>query len=107
MRRPRSRLGRGEANLGSFALRRCSYLKELPLLEPEHAGKKVGGELLDLDVEVAHDGVVIAARVLHGIFDLRKGILQRGEAFNGAKLRIRFGEREEALERAGEHIFRL
>ena len=33
--------------------------------------------------------------------------MQRGEAFNGAKLRIRFGEREEALERAGEHIFRL
>src|SRR5271154_1367523 len=45
-------------------------LEELTRLEAEHAGQDVGGEHLNLGVQVAHYGVVVAARVLDGIFRL-------------------------------------
>src|SRR5712692_561950 len=100
-------LRRTETDLWGFPFRRSGNFKELPFLEAQHIGKNVGRELLDLGVEIAHHRVVIAPRILDGIFNLRKGILQRGEAFDGAELRIGFGEREEAFQRAGEHVFRL
>src|SRR5580704_12338915 len=60
------RTGRVEAHLGRFALSRGGHFKELARLEAQHIGKNVGGKLLNLGIEVAHDGVVIAPRVLHG-----------------------------------------
>ena len=83
--------GEVEADFGRFAFRGGSHFKEFARLEAEHAGKNTRRELLNLGVQVAHDGVVIAARVLHAVFDLRQRILQRGETFDGAKLRISFG----------------
>src|SRR5208337_4595130 len=102
--------GRGriaEADLGRFALGGGRNFKELALLETQHSRNNVGGELQDLGVEVADDGVVIAARVLDGIFNLGERILQRGEAFNGTELRVGLGESEKAFQRAGQHVFRL
>src|SRR5579885_2547874 len=89
---------RGKADLGRFALGRCADFKEFTRFETEHAGEDVRRELLDFGVQVADDRVVIAPRVLHRIFDLRKRILQRSEAFDGAQLRIGLGKSEEALE---------
>src|SRR6266849_2662509 len=104
---PESRCWRAEADFGRLALCRRGDLEEFARLESQHVGENIRRELLDLGVQVAHHGVVIAPRVLHGVFDLRKRILQRGEAFDGAELRIGLSEREEALQCAGEHVFRL
>src|SRR5579885_1894350 len=72
--------GRGrlrcKADLGRFALGGRGDFKELARLEAKHVGENVGGELLDFGVQVADDGVVVAPRVLHGIFNLRERILQ-------------------------------
>src|ERR1700730_10809750 len=103
----RGRAGRAEADLGSFALRGGSDFEEFALFEAEHAGEDVGGELQDFRVQVADDGVVIAAGVLHGVFDLREGVLKGSEAFDGAQLRIGLRKREEAFQGAGEHVFGL
>src|SRR5258708_9569077 len=104
---PRLRGGRVEADLGRFALGRSGNFEKLAGLEAEHPGKNIRGELLDFGVEVADNGVVIAARVLHGVLDLRQGILQRGETLDGAELRISLGKCKEAFQRAGEHVLRL
>src|SRR5580700_710537 len=45
-------------------------LEELAGGEAEHAGKNVCGERLDLGVQIAHHGVVIATRVLDRVFGL-------------------------------------
>src|SRR5216684_1259633 len=99
--------GRVKADLGRFALGGGGNFEELARLESEHSGKDVRGELLNLSVQVADDGVVVAARILDRVLDLCKRILQRGEALDGAELRIRLGEGEEALQRAGEHVLCL
>src|SRR5215470_5413427 len=98
---------KNSASVVAIALRSSSHFKELALLEAEHVGKNVGRKLFDFGVEVAHHGVVIPARVLHRVLDLRKGVLQRSKTLDGAKLRISFGKREEAFQRAGKHIFGL
>jgi len=95
-----------EADLGRFTLRGGRNFKELALLETQHSRDDVGWELQDLGVEIANDGVVITARVLDGILNLRERILERGEALNGAELRVGLGESEEAFKRASEHVFR-
>src|SRR6266446_9613088 len=105
-------LGRGscrriKADFWRFALGNGGYFEEFARPEPKHARKNIGGELLDLGVQVADDRVVVATRVLNGVFNLCKRILQRGEAFNGAKLRIGLGQSEQAFQGAGEHIFSL
>src|SRR4029077_11869444 len=69
-------LGRGscrriKADFWRFALGSGGYFEEFARLEPKHACKNIGGELLNLGVQVADDRVVVAARVLNGIFDLR------------------------------------
>src|SRR5882724_8523466 len=102
-------LGRGscrriKADLRRFALGSGGYFEELARLETKHACKNIGGKLLNLGVQVAHDCVVVAARVLNVVFNLCKRILQRGEAFNGAKLRIGLGQSEQAF-RAPASIF--
>src|SRR5208337_4585270 len=102
--------GRGriaEADLGRFALGGGSDFKEFTLLETQHSRDDVGGELQDFGVEVADDGVVVAAGVLDGILNVGERFLERSEALNGAELRVSLGEGEEAFQRAGQHIFRL
>src|SRR6266404_606039 len=101
------RAGCVEAHLGRFAFGCSGHFEELARLETEHVGKNVGWELLNLGVEVAHDGVVVAPRVLHGVLNLGERILERSETFDGAELRVGLGERKEALQRAGEYVFRL
>src|ERR1035438_9565893 len=80
-------------------------LEELPLLEAEHPRQNVGRERLYLRVEVAHDGIVVTARVLNGVFDLAEGILQLRELLRSLQLRIILGDGKQALERSGELIF--
>src|SRR6266849_2260935 len=87
---PMSCGGSVEAHLGSFALSRRGDFKELARLESQHVGKDIGRELLDLGVQVAEHCVVVAARVLDGIFDLGQRVLQRRKALNGAELWICF-----------------
>src|SRR5208283_771444 len=96
-----------EADFGRFALGGGRDFKELALLETQHARNDVGGELQDFGVEVADDGVVVAAGVLDGILNVGERFLERSEALNGAELRVSLGEGEEAFQRAGQHIFRL
>ena len=67
-------------------------------LEAEERRQDVRRDLGDLRVEVAHDGVVVAAGVLHRLLDLRERRLELGEALDGAQLRIGLGEREELAE---------
>src|SRR4029077_20973150 len=70
------RTGRVEADFGRFALGSGGHFEEFPRLESQHVRKNVGRELLNLGVEIAHDGVVVAPRILHGIFNLGKRILE-------------------------------
>src|SRR5260370_22635460 len=104
---PASCRWRAEADLRCFPLGRRGDFEEFTRLEPQHVCEDVRGELLNLGVQVADHRVVIAPRVLHGVFDLRQRGLQRREALNRAKLRIRFGKRKQALQRAGNHVLRL
>src|SRR5712664_4011991 len=96
---PASCRWRAEADLGCFPLGRCGDLEEFARLESQHVGEDVRGELLNLGVQVADHRVVIAPRVLYRFFDLSQRGLQRREALNSAKLRIRFGKRKQALQR--------
>jgi len=66
--------------------RLISEAEELAWLEPERSGDQVGGELLDLGVEVADHSVVIAARVLDVVLDLAEVPLQRKEALPGLEI---------------------
>src|SRR6266849_4339308 len=98
---------RAEAYFGDFALGRRRDFEELARLEAEHVGDDVGGEDGNFRVQVAHDGVVVAPRVLDRVFDLIERLLELREAFDGAKLRIGFGEGEDLPQRLGEHAFGL
>src|ERR1700674_5862331 len=83
---------RVEANPGSFALGRGRDFKEFTRLEAKHVRNDVGGELLDLRIEIANDGIVVTASILNSIFNLGQRRLQGGETFDGAELRVGFGE---------------
>src|ERR1700675_1870449 len=65
-----------EADLGGFAFRSGGSFEKFARLEAEHVREDVGGELLNLGIEIADDGVIVAARVLDGVLDLRERILQ-------------------------------
>jgi len=47
-----------------FAVGGRLHFKELPRVETKHSRDDVRGERLDAGIEVAHHGIVIAARVL-------------------------------------------
>src|SRR5215467_15254739 len=79
-----------EADFGGLALCGGRDFEELALLETQHAGKNIRGELKYFRVEVANDGVVVAAGVLDGVLNLSERILKRGETLNGAELGIGF-----------------
>ena len=53
-----------------------SGFEELLLLEAEHPGQNVGWERLNLGVQVAHHGVVVAAGILNRVLDFVERILQ-------------------------------
>src|ERR1700694_2261995 len=78
MRRSARRLGlmmkpekeiesRLEAALGQLALARRG-LEELELVITHRAGDQVRGNRRDRRIEISHDGVVVAARVLDSVF---------------------------------------
>ncbi len=96
-----------KADSGDLPLGRGAKLEVLAWLECEHAGDDVGGELLDLGVQVADHGVVIPPRVLEGILDLIEIRLELREVLNRAQLRIGLGKREERFKRLGEQPFSL
>src|SRR3990172_9079004 len=94
-----------EAHPRGFALRRFGQLEELPRLEGEQVGDEVGGEHGDAGVEVAHHGVVVAASVLDGLFNLGELALQLGEALHRAQLRVGLGQSEKLTQSRGQHPF--
>src|SRR4029077_4501480 len=101
MERGSGRRRRAEADVRDFAFDRGRDFKEFAGFEIAHAGNHVRRELLDARIEVAHGGVVIAARVLQRVFDLAKRGLKLGKVVSGAKLRVGFREREELAQSAG------
>src|SRR5712692_230136 len=59
-----------ERDAGHLAILGPIQLEVLPSDETAEGGDHVGGKALDGRVEVAHDRVVIAPGVLHGVLDL-------------------------------------
>src|SRR5882724_2590162 len=88
----RRRAGCIEAHLGRFAFGGSGHFEELARFKAEHIGNDVGWKLLDLGVEVAHHGIVVAAGVLHRVLDLGEGALERREALDSAELGVRLGQ---------------
>src|SRR5579863_9419795 len=80
IRMPRSARCAAEADLRHFAFGRRGDLEELARLEIEHARENIGRKLSDLGVEVSHDRVVIAARVLDVVFERVQCLLKLVEA---------------------------
>src|SRR5271166_3741089 len=56
-------------------------LEELAGGEAKHVSEYVCGKRLDLCIQVAHDGVVVAARILDRVFRLAQRALQLREFF--------------------------
>src|SRR5262245_5680421 len=82
-------------------------LEVLPLREPEEQRDLVGRKAVDRRVEVADDGVEVAARALDGLLELRERALQIAEALVRLEVGVRLGEREELAERAGQLVLGL
>src|SRR5437870_9301609 len=82
-------------------------LEVLALGEAEERRDLIGREAVDGRVEIADDGVVIAARALNRLLDLAERALELAEALVGLELGIRLGEREELPERAGQRMLSL
>src|SRR5207249_3826717 len=82
-------------------------LEVLPPGEPEEQRDLVGREAVDRGVEVAHDGVVVAARALDRLLDLRERALEVAKALVRLEVGIRLGEREELPQRAGQLVLGL
>src|SRR5690348_11016768 len=80
-------------------------VEELALLEAQGLGDHVAGEDLHLDVQVAGVGVVEAAGGLDLILGVAQLVLEVQEVLVGLQVRIRFGNREERLQRARKHVF--
>src|SRR5262245_3373500 len=76
-------------------------LEVLPLGEPEELRDLVGRKAVDRGVEVAHDGVVVAARALDHLLDLPERALEVAKALVGLEVGVRLGEREELAQGAG------
>src|SRR5215467_7897103 len=82
-------------------------LEVLTLHEPEERRDLVRWKAVDRRVEVADDGVVVAARALDGLLELRERALQIAKALIRLQIGIRLGEREELAERAGQLVLGL
>src|SRR2546426_2930824 len=83
-----------EAHLGRSALLAVEP-EEIAAPEPEGPREQIARKGLTGGVEVAHDGVVVPARVLDGVLELRELSLQRDKVLVGAQLRVRFGDRKQ------------
>src|SRR3981081_2735185 len=88
-----------------FAIGGSSF-EELFLLEPEHPRENIRRERLNLGIEIADDGVVIAPRVLDGIFYLAERSLQLCALRRCLQLRIILRNRKQTLERTGQLVLR-
>src|SRR4051812_27938290 len=73
---------------------RCGHLEKLFLLEAEHSGENVRRKRLYFRIQIANDCVVVAPRILNGIFGLAERTLQLGELLRRFELRIVFGHGE-------------
>lgn len=73
-----------EADFRQAALDNIDELKEFACFKAEEICDHVGGEFLDLGVQVSDDGVVVAASILQGLFDVVEGRLKLREAFDRA-----------------------
>jgi hypothetical protein len=82
-------------------------LEVLALGEAEEQRDLVGREAVDGRVQIADDGVVVAARALDRLLDLAERALQLAEALIRLQLGIRLGDREELAERAGQLVLGL
>lgn len=73
-----------EADFRHAALCDIDELKEFACFKAEEIRDYAGGEFLDLGVQVSDDGVVVAASILQGLFDVIEGSLKLCEAFDRA-----------------------
>src|SRR5512145_357170 len=87
-----------EAHLRRGALGRGLELEVLALREAEGPREQVAREGLDRGVEVAHDRVVVAARVLDRVLDAGQLALEPEEVLVRAQLGVRLGDREQRLQ---------
>src|SRR5215472_4358061 len=76
-------------------------LEVLPPHEPEEQRDLVGRKAVDRRVQIADDGVVVAARALDGLLELAERLLEVLIALVCFEVGIRFGEREELTQRPG------
>src|SRR5437667_5474486 len=65
-------------------------LEELELLVAHRRGSKIRRKRRDSGVEVAHDGIVVAPRILDGVFYSSELCLKIAESAGCLELRIRF-----------------
>src|SRR5712692_817169 len=108
-RAPRSRLMplAPEGHARRLAIFLSVELEVLALGEAEEGRDEVGRHGVDRRVEVAHDGVVVAARVLDRVLDLPERGLELREALVRLEVGVRLGQREELAEGAGQRVLRL
>ena len=95
-----------EAHVG-YGLLTLWYLEELALTKVETVRDDVRGHLVNLGVEISYDHVVVPPRVLDRVLQLAERALEISEAVVHLEIRVRLGEREQRVERSGEHVFSL
>src|SRR5262245_45983939 len=82
-------------------------LEVLPLGEPEELRDLVRRKAVDRGVEVAHDRVVVAARALDRLLQLRERALEVAKALVGLQIGVRLGEREQLSQGTGQLVLGL
>src|SRR5215510_1733946 len=82
-------------------------LEVLPLGEPEELRDLVRRKAVDRGVEVAHDRVVVAARALDRLLELRERALEVSKALVSLQIGVRLGEREQLSQGAGQLVLGL
>src|SRR5580704_14791209 len=85
-----------------FTLRRIRDVEELLCLDVEHPRHDVARKRLNLGIEITHHGVVVASRVLNGVFQPGQRALQRLELLRSLQLRIGFGDRQQPAQGVGQ-----
>src|SRR5690348_9705096 len=87
-----------------LAVRR-GRLEELPLGEAKHSSENIRWEGLNLRIQVANHGIVVAARILDRVFSLSQRILQLSKVRRSFQLWIIFCHGKQALQRSGKLVF--
>src|SRR6266849_6299713 len=82
-------------------------LEVCPLDEAEEQRDLVGRKAVDRRVEIADDGVVVAARALDRLLDLAERALEVTKALVRLEIGIRLGQREELAQGAGQLVLGL